>query len=347
MSVEKTMKTQLSHKGIPFQALVVRVKPDDSYGREVEDKEVGQLPDGDVLVRVRYSSLNYKDALSASGNKGVTRKYPHTPGIDAAGIVQESADNRFREGEEVLVCGYDLGMNTDGGFGQFIRVPGDWVMPKPQGLSALQCMQIGTAGFTAAQCVTALTTSGLCPDKGRILVTGATGGVGSFAVALLYRLGFTVTAVTGKQEARPFLSALGASDFLDRTQATVGAERMLLRERWAGVIDTVGGDILATAIKSTGYDGTVACCGNAMAAELALNVYPFILRAVKLQGIDSAQCPMARREQIWKRLATDWKVPGMNDICRTVSLHDIIPCIEQMLAGKLTGRIVINLGGEG
>ena len=329
-----------------FKALVVRECPDGSYQRLIEKREVDQLPAGDILVRVRYSSLNYKDALSAAGNRGVTRRYPHTPGIDAAGRVIQSGDNRFRNGDEVLVCGYDLGMNTPGGFGEYIRVPADWVMHIPPGLDLLRCMQIGTAGFTAGQCLMALISSGVRPENGPILVSGATGGVGSFAVALLHRLGFAVTAVTGKKEAHPFLQELGATDFLDRTQATVGADKMLLRERWAGAIDTVGGQILATTIKSTRYGGTVACCGNAMAAELDLNVYPFILRGVRLQGIDSAQCPMAKRTQIWEHLADDWNVPGLDAISRTVSLEEVEACIDLMLAGKNTGRIVIDLGDE-
>jgi len=205
-------------------------------------------------------------------------------------------------------------------------------------------MQIGTAGFTAAQSLTALLASGVRPDDGPVLVTGATGGVGSFAVALLNRCGFTVTAVTGKEQAQPLLSKLGATAFLNRQQAAVGEGRMLLRERWAGVIDTVGGQILATAIKSTRYDGAVTCCGNVASGDLPINVYPFILRGVRLLGIDSARCPLARRAEIWRRLAGEWRISQLADMSRTVLLRDVDGYIEQMLQGRLMGRIVINLG---
>jgi len=338
----------MDHTGnsISFRSLVVRESEPGCYTRKIERKMTGELPPGDVLVRVRYSSLNYKDALSASGNRGVTRKYPHTPGIDAAGIVVWSATDSFQSGDEVIVSGFDLGMNTPGGFGQYIRVPATWVLRRPPGLTAEQCMQIGTAGFTAAQSVTALQAAGVGPGAGPVLVTGATGGVGSFAVALLKQCGFTVTAVTGKVQAHPFLRKLGAAAFLSREQAVIGEDRMLLRERWAGVVDTVGGDILATAIKATRYDGTVTCCGNASSGSLPLNVYPFILRGVRLQGIDSARCPLARREAIWQRLTGEWRLPALGEMCRTVALQEVDAYIDRMLQGKLMGRIVINLGEE-
>jgi len=333
-------------ESITFQSLVVREIAAGSFTRKVEERQSDDLPAGDVLVQVHYSSLNYKDALSATGNRGVTKKYPHTPGIDAAGVVARSSSPVCRSGDEVIVSGYDLGMNTSGGFGQYIRVPAEWVMPKPSGLSAEQCMQIGTGGFTAAQSVAALLASGVQPADGPVLVTGATGGVGSFAVALLSHCGFSVTAATGKEEAHAYLGRLGASSFISREQATVGAERMLLRERWAGVVDTVGGQILATAIKSTKYDGTVTCCGNAASGELPINVYPFILRGIKLLGIDSAQCPMSRREHIWQQLAAEWRLPLFAEICRTVPLLEIGTYIDQMLQGGIRGRIVVSLQGE-
>jgi acrylyl-CoA reductase (NADPH) len=332
---------------IPFRALVVRETAPGRFSAKIERKRTDELPSGDVLVRVRYSSLNYKDALSASGNRGVTKKYPHTPGIDAAGCVAWSGNDLFRPGDEVLVSGYDLGMNTPGGFGQYIRVPAEWVLPMPEGLTAEQSMQIGTAGFTAAQSLAALQASGIRPEGGPVLVTGATGGVGSFAVALLSHCGFSVTAATGKAQAHPYLRNLGASAFLSREQAMVGADRMLLRERWAAVVDTVGGSILATAIKSTRYDGTVTCCGNASSGDLPINVYPFILRGVRLLGIDSARCPLVVRKAIWRRLATEWRTPCLVDMCRTVELEEVDGYIAQMLQGRLTGRIVINLGETG
>lgn len=329
-----------------FQALVVREAEPGVFVRRIERRRMDDLPPGEVLVRVLLSSLNYKDALSAAGNRGVTKRYPHTPGIDAAGIVVRSDHEPLRPGDEVLVCGYDLGMNTPGGFGQYIRVPAAWVLPRPAGLTAEQAMRVGTAGFTAAQSVSALLKAGVQPEDGPVLVTGATGGVGSFAIALLSRSGFTVTAATGKEDEHPFLRGLGASDFLSREQASTGKERMLLRERWAGVVDTVGGQILATAIKSTRYGGIVACCGNAASGELPVSVYPFILRGVTLTGIDSAQCQLARRKEIWELLAGKWYGAWPETISRTVQLADLAGCIDQMLLGKIRGRVVVDLWGR-
>lgn len=326
-----------------FPALVVRENGDGTFSQSVEQKRILELPDGEVLVEVKYSSLNYKDALSASGNRGVTKKYPHTPGIDAAGTVIHSRVEAFLAGDEVIVSGYDFGMNTVGGFGRYIRVPSNWVMHRPQSLSAETCMRIGTAGFTAAQSVLAIHEMGVRPENGPVLVTGATGGVGCVAVALLKSSGYTVVAATGKEKEYPWLQKLGADDFLSRQQAAIGGDRMLLRERWAGVVDTVGGPILATAIKSAKYDGTVTCCGNAASGELSLNVYPFILRGVKLVGIDSAQCPMARRKEIWQKLATNWDLQFLDAISSTITLEALGGVIDQMLQGKVRGRTVIDL----
>ena len=326
-----------------FRAFVVLETDAGTFQRSIEQRRIDDLPDGDVLVRVQYSSLNYKDALSASGNRGVTKKFPHTPGIDAAGIITWSSDSALQPGMEVIVSGYDLGMNTAGGFGQYIRVPAGWVMPKPDTMTLLQSMQIGTAGFTAAQCVSALIESGVESAAGPVLVTGATGGVGSIAVALLSQCGFSVTAVTGKESEYPFLRKLGAKDFLRREQMSRMTDRLLLRERWAGVVDSVGGAILASAIKTTQYDGTVTCCGNAMSGDLPVNVYPFILRAVKLIGIDSAQCPMERRKMIWKKLAGSWNIPLLDEMSRIVALNELDVSIQQMLRGGSRGRVVVDL----
>jgi putative YhdH/YhfP family quinone oxidoreductase len=330
-------------KDISYKALVVRENDSGDFSTDIEIRNTADLPEGDVLIRVHYSSLNYKDALSASGNRGVTKKYPHTPGVDAAGVVVWSRDNRFEVGAEVLVCGYDLGMNTSGGFGEYISVPAGWVLSKPQSMSLQSSMQLGTAGFTAAQCVAALIDSGINTTDGSVLVTGATGGVGSVAVALLAHLGFMVTAVTGKEDEHSFLRRIGASDILNRQQATVGSDRLLLRERWQGVVDTVGGNMLATAIKSTLYGGTVTCCGNASSGDLPINVYPFILRAVKLVGIDSAECPLERRKEIWHKLAGEWQLPHLAEMSRTITLKELDASIEKMLQGGIRGRIVVNL----
>ena len=327
-----------------YRALVVRGNPEQGYKRAVEEVSIADLPAGEVLIRVHYSSLNYKDGLSAIGNKGVTRKYPHTPGIDAAGVVEASTDDRFAVGAEVICMGYDLGMNTSGGFAQYIRVPAKWVLTKPDQLSLYETMQIGTAGFTAAQCVDRLLHFGVQTDQGPILVTGATGGVGSTAVALLSKLGFEVTGVTGKESEHPFLQQLGCTAILDRQQATGRPAAAMLKECWAGVVDTVGGEILATAIKSTRYNGVVTCCGNAASGDLPLTVYPFILRGVSLVGIDSANCPMTRRNSIWQQLAGSWRLDMLDRVSSCISLDQVSRAIDEMLAGKIRGRIVIDLG---
>jgi putative YhdH/YhfP family quinone oxidoreductase len=328
---------------LKFKALVVREDGEGGYQRGVEEKTVADLPAGEVLVRVEYSSLNYKDGLSANGNKGVTRSYPHTPGIDAAGKVMESSDARYRPGDPVVVSCYGLGMNTAGGFGQYIRVPADWVMPLPAGLTVRQSMIYGTGGFTAAHSVWKLIKQGVRPEQGKILVTGATGGVGSFSLAILVREGFQVTAVTGKESSREFLMDLGAAEVISRDQAIDHSNRMILKGRWAGVVDSVGGEMLATAIKSTRYGGVVTCCGNVTGPEFSANVFPFILRGVALLGIDSAECAMALRQQIWQRLASDWQVAGLEEMCTEIGLDGLDEAIDRILKGGSKGRVLVNL----
>jgi len=264
-----------------FPAFVVsEEKGSQKIQREIQQKTFNDLPPGDVLIEVQYSSLNYKDALSANGNRGVTKHYPHTPGIDAAGVVVESSVPAWQPGDEVICSGYDLGMNTDGGFARYIRVPHSWVVPKPVNMSLLESMQLGTAGFTAALCVLALESNGVKPENGPILITGATGGVGTIALQILAGLGYKGVAVSGKSEARDFLQSFGADEVIDRVSFLANKEKGLLPATWAGVVDTVGGDILATAIKGTGFDGVVTSCGNAASGDLPLNVYPFILRVL-------------------------------------------------------------------
>lgn len=327
-----------------FSALVVEAGEGKTYLRQVRQRTVDELPDGDVLIRVNYSSLNYKDALSASGNKGVTRSYPHTPGIDAAGTVAHSRVDAFKPGDPVLVTSYDLGMNTSGGFGQYVRVPADWVVPLPTGLSLKESMIYGTAGFTAGMGVLFLTER-VKPDDGPVLVTGATGGVGSVSVAILAKLGYTVAAVTGKVSEAEFLKGIGASQIVDRADAADTSGRPLLKSQWAGVADTVGGEILATAIKSTHPWGTVTCCGNVASPNLPLTVFPFILRGVRLVGIDSQNCPMTIRRQVWEHLAGDWKIDSLDGLCTEITLDGLSDNIDLILKGRLKGRVVVNLGG--
>lgn len=326
-----------------FQALIVE-EHDRQYRTRVGSRRLDELPVGELLVRVQYSSLNYKDALSSSGNRGVTKRYPHTPGVDCAGtVVENTGSGPWRAGDQVIVCGFDLGMNTSGGFGQYIRVPEGWAVRLPQGMTLKQSMMYGTAGFTSAQCVAAIVGHGVQPGDGEVLVSGATGGVGSVAVGILAKLGYRVVALTGKSE-DAFLMKIGAREILAR-QTFVGAgNRALLRERWTAVVDTVGGGYLATAIKSTRYGGIVTCCGNAAGPDLPLTVYPFILRGVSLVGIDSASTPLITRQGIWQRLAGEWQLDFLDSICREVTLTELSPCIDLMLAGRLKGRVLVNLG---
>ena len=328
-----------------YKCLLVSRENDD-FVRGVTRRSVDSLPDGDVLIRVRYSSLNYKDALSATGHRGVTRNYPHTPGIDAAGVVEESTDSRFEPGDEVIVTSYDLGMNTPGGFGQYIRVPAAWIVPLPDGLTLRESMVYGTAGFTAAMSVHRLEGHGLAPDTGEILVTGATGGVGSLAVAILAGLGYTVVAATGKTDRERFLRDLGAAEVVSRGEVDDAGGRPLLAERWAGVVDTVGGDILATAIKATRSRGIVTCCGLVASPELSVSVFPFILRGVSLRGIDSAECPMPERTFLWRKIAGPWKIDATDDLATERTLETLEPEIQRILKGEQTGRVIVNLTEE-
>lgn len=323
-----------------FDAFIVEETADRQYRGSVRQTRVRDLPEGDVLIRVCYSSLNYKDALSATGNKGVTRSYPHTPGIDAAGIVEKSGIPDVAPGVPVIVTSYDLGMDTAGGFGQYIRVPGEWVVPLPDGLTLEESMILGTAGFTAAMSVEKI--ADIPVNAGPVLVTGATGGVGSMAVAILAKLGYAVTAVSGKQET-DFLRQLGASDIIDRRSFVENNKAPILKAQWAGVIDTVGGDILATAIKSTRPWGKVTCCGLVASPDLPLTVFPFILRGVSLHGIDSQHYPREPRLALWKKLAHDWKPDHLGDMATHISLGQLNPVIENMLKGRLKGRTVVDL----
>ncbi|WP_300457993.1 YhdH/YhfP family quinone oxidoreductase [Desulfobacula sp.] len=326
---------------LSYNAFIVEETGKNNFTGQVKEALIDTLPDNDVLVRVLYSSLNYKDALSASGNRGVTKQYPHTPGIDAAGIVEESRVDTIKKGEKVIVTSYDLGMNTAGGFGQYIRVPGDWVVKLPDGLDLKQSMIFGTAGLTAGMSVFKLTQT-LGPDHGDILVTGATGGVGSLAAGILSHLGYTVVAVSGKTDTT-LLNNLGVKTIIARNDFLKNTTSPLLKPQWAGAIDTVGGEILATAIKSTKPEGIVTCCGNVASADLPMTVFPFILRGVSLLGIGSQDCPMAFRSTVWNKLASDWKFDYFEKLVDEISLDQLNDKIERMLKGELNGRTLVNL----
>jgi len=318
-------------------------KIDDGFRRSIVERDDGELPAGDLLIEVRYSSLNYKDGLSATGNPGVTRQFPHTPGIDAAGTVLESASGDFAAGDEVIVIGFDLGMNTPGGFGQHIRVPAGWAVPRPAGLSLRDSMILGTAGFTAALALDKLERSGMTPASGPVLVTGATGGVGSVAVMLLGKLGYDVAAVTGKSEQHDRLRSLGATTFLSREEAREGADKPLLAERWGGVIDTVGGEILFNGVKSLKYGCSLAACGLVDSPAVPATVLPFILRHVNLLGVDSVQLPLPQKAAIWDKLADPWKLEGLDALVEPLTLDTLSDAIDRILAGRMVGRGLVDL----
>lgn len=326
-----------------FKALVVDKTPDKQFVREIGERNIADLPPGDLVVRVHYSSLNYKDALSATGHPGVTRQFPHTPGIDAAGEVVSCESGAFTPGEKVLVTGYDLGMETDGGWGEYIRIPSEWAVRLPAGLTLREAMVIGTAGFTAALSVLKLEQAGVKPSDGDILVTGATGGVGSIAVSILARAGYRVTAATGKSSDEAFLRSLGAVAVIPREQVTEGSDRPMLKERWAGAVDVVGGETLAAAIKATRYGGAVTCCGLVGSIDLNMNVFPFILRGVSLIGIDSVNCPADTRLRVWERLAGEWKPEHLADVVTEVPLEGLEEKIQAILQGGIRGRVVVKL----
>jgi len=326
---------------VEFRAFVVEEK-DGIFIGEIKSKLVSDLPEGDLLIKVHYSSLNYKDALSASGNKGVTRKYPHTPGIDAVGTVVSSKTNKFKAHDKVIVTSYDLGMNTDGGFEQFIRVPEDWAVMLPENLTMKEAMIFGTAGLTAGMSVLRLTET-IKPKDGEIVVSGATGGVGALSISILKKLGFRISAITGKETERDFLLNLGADNIIMRKDFEAIENRPLLKPFFAGGIDTVGGVILENIIKSTNPMGVVTCCGNVASPKLDLTVFPFILRGVSLIGIDSQNYPMAYRERVWNKLSREWKPDKLADTCTEIVLNELTEKIDLMLNGKLKGRIVLNM----
>ena len=328
---------------IIFRALVVEKTEDKQVLRSVRERSLDDLPAGDLVVQVHYSSLNFKDALSATGHPGVTRQFPHTPGIDAAGEVVSCTSGVFKPGDLVLITGYDLGMETDGGFGQYIRIPSAWALKLPAGLTLREAMALGTAGLTAALSIFKLEQAGVKPDDGDVLVTGATGGVGILAVSILAAAGYRVVAATGKADSNDFLTQCGAAEVITRDQVSVGAEKALLTERWAAAVDVAGGPLLAAVLKSTRYGGTVTCCGMVGSPELAVNVYPFILRGVSLIGIDSVKCPVDVRREVWQRLSAGWKPAGLDALVVECTLSGIEEAIQNILNGKITGRVVVNL----
>ena len=333
-------------KNQSFQALQVSEAADGTFKSKIVTRSITDLPDGEVLIRVSYSSLNFKDALSASGNKGVTRSYPHTPGIDAAGFVVSSEVAEFSEGDEVIITGYDLGMNTSGGFGEYIRVPSEWVVKLPSGLNVRDSMILGTAGVTAALCIEKLLNAGIQTEFGEILVTGATGGVGIISVAILSKLGFSVVASTGKISENHFLESIGASRIIDRKELSEASSRPLLKEKWIGAVDVVGGATLVNVLKSLEYGASVAACGLVESPSLEATVLPFILRGINLLGVDSVEQPRVVKQGVWEKLANDWRIKDLNSICTEISFDGLQHNLDKILAGKATGRTILKLGSS-
>lgn len=324
-----------------FNALIAR-QSDTGQAVSLEALELTDLPDNDVLIRVDYSTVNYKDGLALTGTRPIIRSYPLVPGIDLAGVIESSRDDRWQVGDRVVVNGWGLGEGHWGGLAQYAQVKSDWLVKLPETITTREAMSIGTAGYTAALCVNALFKHGTTPADGEILVTGATGGVGSVAVALLAAQGFKVVASTGKINEDAYLKALGASECVDRESLNV-AGNPLQRERWAGVVDALGGQTLANACAQTCYGGAVAACGLAESAALPATVMPFILRGVTLYGIDSVMAPTTAREQAWQRLATDLDKTRLESMINEISLAEAMDIGGDVLAGKIRGRLLVDV----
>jgi len=324
-----------------FKALEVSEK----FSLSIVEKDLADLPEGDLLIKVDFSSLNYKDAMSASGMPGVTRNYPHTPGIDAAGKVAESRVPDFKEGDEVIVTGYDLGMNTSGGFGEYIRVPSNWAVHLPKGLTAKQSMSLGTAGLTAGLSIHALDSfreyTGLKDTKS--VVSGATGGVGSISVMLLSKLGSEVTAVTGKNDQSDFLHTIGASNILSREELAKTARKPIGKSLWDVGVDVASGEILSLLLTSLSPGGAVACSGLVGGPSFESSIFPFILRGNALIGIDSVEIPLKDKDHIWEHFAHDWVLEGLDKITKEVSLDNLEVEIKRILSGNQVGRVVVKI----
>ena len=325
-----------------FKAFTVFENEDGSFKSEIISKSIDDLPPGDVLVRVDFSSLNYKDALSATGNKGVTKKYPHTPGIDAVGTVEDTSHSSFKIGDQVIVSGYDMGQNTAGGFGEYIRVPREWVALMPEGLTKKESIILGTAGMTAGLSLRELQKKNGIEGK-LAIVTGATGGVGCLAVKLLSQLGADVTAVTGKVDSEDFLKSIGAVEVINREQLAENFHQPLASGKWDIGVDVVGGEMLAGLMTCLKLGGSVACCGLVGGSTIETTIFPYILRGNSLIGIDSGNIPISEKEEIWMLFANEWKIE-LNDLSRTITLNELDQEIESILKGGQVGRIIVSLG---
>ena len=323
-----------------YKALVTS-EENKTFVNSIETKDINDLPDNDTLIKVKYSSLNFKDALSASGNKGVTRNYPHTPGIDAAGIIEKTSGSKFKPGDEVIVTGYDMGMNTNGGFGEYIKVPQEWIVKKPDNLTLSESMAFGTAGLTAGLCLRKLLAHGLKPDDGDVFVSGVTGGVGIISLMLFKKLGFNVSAITGKLDQEEFLKSLGANKVIDRNTLDLDLISPLQKPIYSGGIDAVGGKILSNLICSTSQRAAIACCGMVGGLSLDTSIFPFILRGLSLFGIDSAESLIDVKEEIWNNFSSNWKLENIDENIKDISLDELPSEIDKILKGEQIGRVRI------
>jgi putative YhdH/YhfP family quinone oxidoreductase len=324
-----------------MKAYVVEKIAHKEFISDVQEIPIPKIEKNEVLIKVSYSSLNYKDALSSVGNPGVSRNFPHITGIDVAGIIEESNSDEFLVGDLVLVTGYDLGMNSHGGHAEFVKVPDSWVIKIPKGISDKEIMTYGTAGLTAALSINEILNNNVF--GGEVLVTGATGGVGSIAVSILNKLGFKVTAISGKKEKVDFLKSIGAKEVILRDQFNQEATKPMMSEKYIAVVDTVGGDILANALKYVKYDGVVTCCGLTSSSKLHTNVFPFILRGVRLIGIDSVECTKEKKQKAWEKIATDFKVDTLDTLTTQISLNEIKNAYSKLLEGKAVGRYLVKI----
>jgi putative YhdH/YhfP family quinone oxidoreductase len=327
---------------VSYRAFVVN-KVDGEFSSGVTSLEESALPEGDVTINVEWSGVNFKDGLASMANSAVIRKYPMVPGIDLAGTVESSTDARYKPGDAVVAIGYEIGVSHPGGYAQKARIPAKWLSPLPAGLSAKEAMALGTAGFTAAMSVEAIEKHGITPASGTVLVTGATGGVGSTAVSMLANLGYTIAASTGKDSEHPYLKGLGAGEILPREETSAESARPMESERWAAVVDPVGGSTTAFALRTLKRDGIVALSGNTGGFPVATTVLPFILRGVTLAGIESVQYPIEQRVRLWQRCGSDLKPKGLLDsIAHETNLDGLAGALAQILEGKIRGRVLVN-----
>lgn len=325
-----------------FKALVVN--NEEQFSVDVKELSLNDLPEGDVLLKVEYSSINYKDSLAAIPDGNIVKSYPFVPGIDLAGTVISSGNPQFKEGDKVIATSYEIGVSHFGGYSEYARIPSEWLVPLPEGLSLKEAMVIGTAGFTAALSVQRLEDNNVTPDKGKVLVTGSTGGVGSFAVAILSKLGYEVEASTGKESEHGFLKSLGATSIIPREEVYDGKVRALGKQKWAAAVDPVGGEPLASVLSQIQYGGSVAVSGLTAGTKLPSTVFPFILRGVNLLGIDSVYCPMETRLNVWNRLATDFKPDNLEQLIQQeITLEQLPEVLPTLLKGQAKGRTIVKL----